>query len=314
MKKQIFEYFKNLESLSDNKYNNMLIADGETVEIIDDHRYNVAGVPVFAKTDSPENILFGVASAEMYNDNGIIAPKTAPVLIPSISKSSSIILPTSRIGILSQDVKGLKEQGFEVATGTQIKNFWEICNHDIHDEPTTNKWFILYNKNFRKKFLNIMTEDCFDDFTTLLLADEFRTDTDRCWRNLFFYKSKNADKYEGIITIDLENEQFLHLDLKPNKDPFDAFLKSSYKTYTFDNSRDSFQPYSERLKNIKNLLRDGVLTPEQKSTFKNILNYGLAEKIKQKGEKYDLQDYAYRPYEFFSKIEEYSKDVFGNYL
>ena len=128
-----------------------------------------------------ENLLFGLASSRLYKELGIATPQTAPI----ITNQNNILVG-------SQSVLGLLDQN--ISTIMACKTLQpSSTDKDISDNilcETSNKWYVLYNKQFRQKLLDIMTEDCFDQYTTLLIADELRTDTDRHWRNFFFYKSQ----------------------------------------------------------------------------------------------------------------------------
>ena len=108
--------------------------------------------------------------------------------------------------------------------------------------------------------------------------DELRTDFDRTTNNYFFYKSKEGDKYEGVVAIDLE-QMVIYRYCGASKDDFEGFLCYPYGSATPQQVTDELC-YLARVRNIRELIDDGALSTNNIETIKNLINYDFPKEIK----------------------------------
>ena len=311
MDKKVQEYFVDLESRSVDKENNIILLSSKSVKRKrqKDHSnyYIIDNIPVFIKGEDIPQILLSSATSKMYNEIGIATPLICPV---KIGRDERNIL----LALASQDVKPLQELDYEVVKADQTEFFKNYCwrnrNHNI-----ASAWDILDNPKKIEMLQKFMTKECFDQFVSLLLADELRTDNDRHWDNFFFYKKKGAEKFEGIIPIDLENIQYLNYHDKSSKRAFNRFLTNHlYSSYTFEEHLTHKQPYSERMALLRKVISDGKLNSSHIDTIRKELEYELPDAIKALGNKYNFKKKSKHPYEMTARLWDYNRNTIGRDL
>ena len=140
------------------------------------------------------------------------------------------------------------------------------------------KWQIFYDNNLINSLLNFMTPECLDQLQNIFLVDELRTDIDRHLKNYFFYKHKNTKKYEGIIVIDLE-QMIIYNYCNSKKDDFLNFLFYPYQSETPQQVTDELC-YAQRVKNIRELINDGVLSSSNIEVLIKSLKYDFPSTFK----------------------------------
>ncbi len=209
---------------------------------------------ILKQTDN-NTALAGIASASMYNDIGILTPKIHLVNDKNKLETTTLQQDVSAINFLHTVLAGLDLEYTQIVDGFYEKN----------------KWSLFYDSNLIFNLLKFMTPECLDQLKNVFLIDELRTDIDRHTRNYFFYKRKESDKYEGIITIDLEQMViFLHCD--GGKDDFSNFLLIPYESSTPQQKYD-YTCYNQRVRDIRELIQDGVLSKNNIETLINALKH-----------------------------------------
>lgn len=274
------------------------------IHIIDDLNYSTKKVHIpsspnpfiLKRTDNPTS-LAGIASSKLYNDIGILTPQRHLITDKNKCLSSSLQQDVSSIDFLSTILAG---DDFEYK---QIVN--EFFGKD--------KWAVFYDSNLVNRLLQFMTPACLDQLKNVFLIDEIRTDVDRHAKNYFFYKKKDATKYEGIITIDLEQMTVL-FHCEGGKDDFSNFIILPYESATPQQKYDHIC-YMQRVKNIRELIQDGVLSPRNIETLKKALKHDFPADVKQavKSKKLHGKD-KNRIVDPIERLWEYNQNTIGKDL
>ena len=310
MIKSVYDYFEDLDrkKLPRNKHN--LIYDGKQINNVPTmtesgilaHPLLIDGKRYFPKGNNGEYSIVDIASANMYNEIGIPTPP-----IYTIEKPASGPLKQPLISLATQDVRSIKDFIFNVANDL-------ISQKDMtgYRLLTMYKWEPLYDANLQRILLKYMTRECFDQLIGLFLVDELRSERDRHEDNYFFYKSKDAEKFEGVMPIDHEMMQVLRFDLH-KKDNFANFLYTPYQTPNMFGSLDN-GAYTQRIKDLKELLEDGVLTKEQIELMKRAIQYNLPREIKRVGKNPHFKIFRQFAYDGASRLWEYHHKDLGKEL
>lgn len=216
---------------------------------------------VIKHTNAPNGIL-SVASSKMYKDAGIQTPQVH--LLRTNEKQL--------VNTIQEDVIDIN--GFETYLPAEDLDFMEI-DKKLY---TKFKWQVFYDRSLEENMLQFMTEDCLEQLKNIFLADEMRTDIDRHVKNYFFYKRKGSDKYEGIIVIDLDL-MAIYRYCGVSKDDFDSFLFYPYRSATPQIVEDN-ECYMQRMKDMRELLQDGVLNEGNIKVLKSMLQTDFPKEIK----------------------------------
>lgn len=216
---------------------------------------------VYKRTDFPTS-LGGAASSKMYNEAGILTPQIYIIKDKDKAFSSTLQQDVSSIDFLYTALAGSNYEYSQI----------------VHEFFGKEKWAVFYDTNLVRRFLQFMTPDCLEQLKNVFLLDELRTDCDRHTKNYFFYKQKDADKYEGIIAIDLEQMSiFFHCD--GSKDDFSNFLVTPFESATPQQKYDHIC-YMQRVKNIRELIDDGVLSQKNLEALMTALKHNFPADIK----------------------------------
>lgn len=309
MNNQVLEYFVDLENRKVDKENNVILLSSRRVKEKRPRNhcnyYIIDKIPAFIKGEEPAQILLSTATSKMYNEIGIPTPLICPV------KANSEVI---NLGLASQDVTALTKLGYEVVKADKTEFFNNHYLRNINHYAYSN-WVIFYTPKNQEKLKQFMTEECFDKFVSLHLADELRTDNDRHWGNFFFYKKKGADKFEGIIPIDFENVQIINSYNPHSQKAFNKFLNShSYRSFTIEEFITFACPYSERIRQLRDVINDGMLKPKHIETIRKELEYDLPKSIKELGKKYNLKTAANLTYDKIAKLWLYNRKTIGRDL
>lgn len=170
------------------------------------------------------------------------------------------------------------------------------------------KWMLLYDSCLRNEFLKFMTEECFEEYVLCFLLAELRTDADLHDSNFILCKNKNSKKWEHIIPIDMELSKILNTITKRRND-FLNFINIGYSTYGPDMWMDDEVPYKQRLKDIKEIINDNVLSENIIQKLKLALNYDYPEKIKENFKKFNDKDFHNSTYNAFANLWEYNRNT-----
>ena len=284
MKKQVYDYFLDLEKKDLPRKKGVLTEDGKKIKRLGIvHKansarailkYNIAEAQFFCKTEGSLRTGFvahEIASSKMYGDLGLITP---PVYY--MKRNGIVEKYPCRI---SQDACIIDGISIE-----QTSDISALQTLPIKMGKDLSPYAILYDKNIREALLAIMTEECFMQLVNMFVAGDLRTDADMHPDNYFLYKEDGSEKYTGIMPIDLEHSQAI-LYKAYKKDDFDSLAKHK----TFDSCipfkygyyglfKDGYLytgTHDDRLKNIANLIQSGKLNASQVSFIKNTINYDL---------------------------------------
>ena len=215
------------------------------------------------KDTGNETSLGAIASSQMYNDIGILTPKIH--FVDDKNKNGTTTL--------QQDVSSI--DFLDVALAGSNLEYSQI----VHEFFGKEKWAVFYDTNLVRRFLQFMTPECLEQLKNLFLIDELRTDVDRHTKNYFFYKTKGTDKYEGIITIDLEQMTIFFNCEGHKKEDFSNFLVMPYESATPQQKYDHIC-YMQRVKNIRELIQDGVLSQKNLEALMAALKHNFPADIK----------------------------------
>lgn len=226
-------------------------------------RYSVGEKSEILLKDSPNTqAIAGIASSKMYNSIGI---ETPPI---HMLKSKGPYTKTVQQDVLSID------DVLSMLAGDDIE--YASIEKKVLGKF---KWQLFYDSDMVKMFLQFMTPECLEQLKNVFLVDEVRTDFDRHVNNYFFYKSKNSDKYEGIIVIDLE-QMIIYKYCGTKKDEFDSFLLYPYSSATPQQVVD-IACYRQRVNDIREMIQDGVLSEKNIEVLVGALKYDFPAEIKQ---------------------------------
>ena len=204
-----------------------------------------------------------IASSNMYRQIGITTPQIF------LCKSKNKKLCSS----IQQDISTISDEIITILAGDDLE-FSKIENSLL----SKFKWQIFYDKSLNDHFLTFLTENCLEELKNIFLIDELRTDIDRHTKNYFFYKSKDSNRYEGIIVIDLE-QMIIFNYCKSSKDDFLNFLTFPYQSYTPHFTTDETS-YCQRVHDVRDLIQEGALSESNIKTLINALKYNFPAEIK----------------------------------
>lgn len=311
MSKNTFDYFENLKNKNLVEKDQNLIYDNDRIDMkfvnkpnaleyfiqltIDNNRY-------FYKRVNRDFSIAEIASANMYNEIGIITPPVYTIEIPAqLGLNKHIVLAT-------QDVESAKNISCTIAYHSiPLETFLKLKS-----SPNKRSWEPLYNEDIKEKFLEHMTPECFEDLTTLFLADEIRTECDRHRGNYFFYKTNNSEKYEGIIPIDHEFLEILQFKGIFKQGFFD-FLTHQYSSTNMCEGYE-VKSYLARLHEIYNLIQDQKLSNKQIECLKSAINYNFPKEIEHIGNNPYLINHKKRAYDSISELWDYHQKNLGREL
>jgi hypothetical protein len=174
---------------------------------------------------------------------------------------------------IQQDVSTIC--GIDAVLAGAVKNFSNIQ----YSAWGKFKWQVFYNSGLEDYFLKYMTPGCYEQMKAIFLADELRTDIDRHVKNFFFYKKAGDYKFSGIIAIDLD-EMKIYDYCGAAKGDFENFLYMPYSSMTPQQNMD-YISYIERMRDMRELLDDGVVSEDNVEMLKSMLEYDFPKNIKQ---------------------------------
>ena len=255
------------------------------------------GKTCFVKDVYTKTGISSIASSRLYEKAGILTP---PVHL--VTKKDSYTIQTIQPNV--EDIDGVKTI---------------LANSDLEYKKIQTmafgkyKWQIFYDEDLIATLLEFMTPSCLTSFQNMFLVDELRTDGDKHLKNYFFYKTKDSDKYEGVIGIDLDLMQILNY-CGSKKDDFTRFLFCPYQTATPHQAYDN-TCYKERITDMCQLAQDGVLSTSNIDAITTALDCDFPKEIKSAckdsklgfGERNDI----IKPVE---RLWEYNRETIGREL
>lgn len=216
----------------------------------------------YVKNNNNQQGIASIASCKMYNGIGIDTP-SLQLLKGQNDKYTKTI---------EQDVAAIK--GLVVTLASSDVEYTKIETKPFGKF----KWELFYNEELEWQLLRFMTPSCLESLKNVFLADELRTDVDRRLANYFFYRTKGSKKQEGIITIDLE-QMVIYRYCGTKKDDFVNFLYYPYQSATPQQVSDELC-YMQRIRNIRTLIEDGVLSSSNIETLKNVIEYNFPQEFR----------------------------------
>ena len=204
-----------------------------------------------------------IASSRLYKSIGILTPA-----VSFIAKKDKFTIQTIQPNV--EDLDGattiLANNDLEY-TKIQTRAFGKY------------KWQIFYDEDLIATLLKFMTPSCLTALQNMFLVDELRTDGDKHVKNYFFYKTKDSDKYEGVIGIDLDLMQIYNYCESGKKEDFENFLVYPYQTATPHQSYD-YVCYKQRISDMRQLAQDNVLSASNIHAITNALQHDFPKEIK----------------------------------
>ncbi len=213
-----------------------------------------------------ENVsLPGMASSRMYEELGMTTP------------------PVHLIGRQGKDMPSyIMTQDFQQLPGLEFVQAKDIMPKIFQEYPCSsgrNKFGYLEDEVDRYMMLRLMTQECIDQVTDMLIADELRSEDDRHGHNFFFWKRVGQEKFEGVMLIDNEMMRIQQLVPNASADKFKCFLREKYASFTLQGLE--YTSIVERAIRLKNLLQKDVLTKKQLKFLKQCIEYPFAQKVEE---------------------------------
>ena len=226
-------------------------------------KYQVAdGKTCFVKDVDIKTGVSSIASSKLYEKIGILTPP-----VSFVAKKDRYTIQTIQPNV--EDVEGVKTI---------------LANSDLEYKKISTrvfgkyKWQMFYDESLVAALLKFMTPSCLTAFKNMFLVDELRTDGDKHLKNYFFYKSKDSNKYEGIIGIDLDLMQIYNY-CGSKKEDFANFLVYPYQTATPHQAYDNVS-YKQRITDMRQLVQDDVLSASNINAIKSALEYDFPKEMK----------------------------------
>ena len=311
MIKNVYDYFENLHKKDLPRNEHSLILDNEVITKIDNSGYvrkygrpnlSIDGTPYHAKSMNELHPIMEFATGEMYNKIGIPTVPTYSLATPEDA--------SSEFKLVSQNLHSIKDFIFTIA-GEIIKTR-DISHYRVINDY---KWAIFYDQELKDIFLRYMTPECLEMLGVLYLIDEVRTEVDRHEDNYFFVKGHTDHKYKGIVALDNElSAVLLHDKIPDTQNRFQDFITLPYYSYTPLCCSTPAVTFENRVKDIRKLIQDQVLTPKQIKMLKAALGYDFPAEIKNAGNHPFLQDKAIPAYDAVSRLWDYNNTEIGRDL
>lgn len=311
------DYFRNLNRIKAKRKNGVILYDNnklkqESFSLSLANIFTLGKTPLYGKQLDYSSIS-SIATSSMLNK--LYHPNPPQIIIEDAG---------NHLNTATENITQLSNQDYEVVLAYNDKNMDNVIDYTLENvdldvmHAKYGKWFILYNKDIKQKFLEIMTEDCFDELVNHYLAAELRTGPDRHVGNYFFVKKKGSPKYETIIQIDFDNNEILKHTILINKD-FQSFIrKKKYISMDFIQFFDNNITYEERMIDLQSLIQDNALNAKQILQLKEILKYNFPQEIRKVTKRYagnhKIEKLTNQTYDTMSRLWEYNREVLGKEL
>lgn len=308
MSKDIYKYFIDLENSKCQKIGNFLLRNDtdftdEKDPIWKNSTARILNTPFHLKqTDENNEILQPIASSQLYKHCGLITP---PIFI------------TNNYDDFYQTTQNVNTIPLKTVIASKITTSKNYKIHKCMAKPgfpssLVEKWRFI--NSYKHLLLEFMTPKCFDEFVSMFLVDELRTEQDCHDDNYFLYKSPDSDKYEGFIRIDLDNVYITNkVDIFTLED-FKEFLEVKYHTYD-PFLRKDWMSYEDRHKELRELLEEDILSNNNIVALHNALEFDLPKSIKKIGKKYGLTEVEINEiYNPIAMLWEYNRNNLGRDL
>jgi len=249
--------------------------------------------------------------SKIYEDNGVNCVRSYPFMkFNDIEgKRKHICSATEDLGkipnlIVSNDNAFLRNDLFDLVYKIQSKK----CNDILQDE-----WLVIRNEAVKQYLLKFMTKECYEQFIDVIVLEPLFFSFDRFGGdNLFFVKTPGAEKWEGVVLIDLEGFNF---------DIIKTIYHGSINKFLngcFNSEVDYYAPHGtlihythpDRLKSLKQLIKEGRVNSRQKRLIKGVLYTNVASELNSILDKYNLGENK-KISKVYSEFWERSGDILG---
>ena len=159
-----------------------------------------------------------------------------------------------------------------------------------------------------------MTEECYNNFLNVIIADELRTDSDRHSSNYFLVKNPESHQYHDIIPIDFDLCQIMLTNINTQEDFLRFINENAYTAATPTGASDNPLTYARRIENIRNLLQSGKIPSKQVEFMKKYLSTKLSAEIRNIETPTHLHKTQSFTYDTFSRLEDYNVSTLGRDL
>lgn len=312
MKKELKNYFNNLKGKNLPMHSYVFCEDGESIrenkngdEITNKYNfynYFMKENQMVVKTDFytdewPVDSIIEIASGDYFNSVGVPSVEAYPLIIrqsnPAYGGNKNLYK-----AIATHDVRALKD--LDVCLAADVVGF---SNKSVGG---FNSWDVVKSPRYKYMLLNIMTEECFNDWINLFLADKLGTYSDRNSFNYFFYKKKGSSKWEGVIAIDNARTQLGEVAYTPMDYTAKKYclLKQPFRSYT-PLRTSNLNSHEDNIYQINEMIESGKFTESQIELIKKALEYPYAENMRDICEEYGF--FGQDLYEWSSRLWEYNR-------
>ena len=244
------------------------------------------------------------------NDLGVNSIMSYPIDISCVKRTDT------GYGTVSQDLCSLDE--LLCAIGTDINpildiDFRKLINRQLSKQKR-DTWKILLNPRVKRKMLEVMTLDCYNDFVNMYIADTMLGSLDRHSGNYFFVKNKGSKLWESVIALDNEytlaykSMDYYGSEIRTSKDLANHVITSTTLSQNPQNVCSNVS-YLERVKILRKLVEQGKFDKPQEELITRIIDYDLPTTMRKFYSKYNIRhDEAIKLYDISSYIWEAGRE------
>ncbi len=219
------------------------------------------GPSVFLKETDIITGVSSIASSRLYGHVGIATPP-----VSFVEKKDKYTMQT-----IQQNVEGIG--GLETILADDDIEFRKIQTQAFGKY----KWQLFYDARLIANLLRFMDAECLTQFQNMYLVDEMRTDGDKHLKNYFLYKSKESERYQGLIAVDLDLMQIYYYGGSKKTD-FANFLYYPYQTVTPQQLSDNVA-YRQRVEDMRQLIKDDVLSESNVNAITSALEFDYPKEM-----------------------------------
>lgn len=334
MKRNVYDYFLDLQQQEFNRENNMILLDDnfkfKDIISMDVSLFKAFNQFYFAKFWKGSKSFHAMAASKMYNDLGVLTPPIDLLLLHTNDPNNNEIYE------LTQAIQSIPEYQTKLACNIFDRLFDCTLGRSGHIMPRTSKyankrhtWDFLTDQEIKEKLLTVLDKQCFEELTNIILLDELRGETDRHTANFFLIKKPDEARYSGVIpfdmnrtaliteapTIDIEEDRIIHRKLIPitTKEMFNDFLHKKYNSCTIICTTHNTN-YMERINFIRTLMHKGLLSQDNLETLKSAINYDFPQQINNTIRRYYPDNTSTHSEETFKFVWDYLQSTIGQDL
>ena len=211
--------------------------------------------------------------------------------------------------------------GIEFMDASSIKRFikteiredariWGVFPPNISESH--DNWWLLEDNYLKKKLLEIMTPQCFNDFISLFIADKMGGYTDRHGENYFFYRRAGSHLWDGIVAIDNERVAH-HADFLRNRSmlggDYNKMLNEQKISTCTPQWSNNYSTHGENMREIREYLEKGKFNEREVDVIKGALKYPYADNMKKTCDNYEIH-LPDALYDGVARLWEFNRDCF----